>query len=87
MKISRIATAAVGALAIVAVISGGAHAATSKCSSGKIKSSGKKAQAKLGCLSKALGKGLTSVDSTCLAKADVKFSSAFAKAELKGRIA
>src|SRR5205809_13159 len=84
MKISKIVTAAIGGLAIVAVGSASVLAATpSKCSGGKIKNAGKKAAAKLTCLSKAVGKALAATDSTCIAKAEVKFSSAVAKAEAK----
>src|SRR5262245_30483215 len=57
--------------------------AQSKCGVAKTKAAGKKAAAKLTCLAKAVSKGTTPVDSTCLAKADVKFSTAFAKAEAK----
>src|SRR5262249_29819858 len=78
----KIAVGTIGALAILALVASGA-AAQSKCSGSKAKAAGKKALAKLGCLSKAVSKGTTPVDSTCLAKAEVKFSVAYAKAEAK----
>src|SRR5262245_40231815 len=86
--VKKLATVAAGALALVAVagvaFAAGTPQGPSKCSGGKVKSAGKKAAAKLGCLSKAVGKGLASTDSTCLAKAEVKFSAAIAKADGKG---
>src|SRR5689334_10713698 len=83
--VKKLATAAVGVLALTAMTSGVAFAtaATSKCSGGKVKNAGKKAAAKLGCLSKGISKGLAGPDSTCVAKAEVKFSTAVAKAEAK----
>jgi hypothetical protein len=54
----------------------------SACDAAKVKAAGKKAAAKLTCHSKAVTKGL-GVDSTCMAKAEVKFSQAVAKAEAK----
>src|SRR5258705_10848601 len=79
----QLAMVTIGALALVALTAAGADAQSSKCSGNKAKASGKKALAKLTCLSKAVAKGITPVDSTCLAKAEVKFSVAFAKAEAK----
>src|SRR5262249_15397182 len=65
-KISRFA-AAIGVLAMMVAGSGVASAATaSKCSGGKVKNAGKKAAAKLTCLSKAVGKSLAAPDSTCV---------------------
>ena len=52
------------------------------CTSTKYKAAGKKAKGKLDCVAKALAKGL-GVDSTCIAKTEVKFSTAFAKADTK----
>ena len=54
-----------------------------KCSGSKIKATSKKASAKLKCHEKAILKGLA-VDPECLAKAEDKFTDAFAKAEDKG---
>src|SRR5262245_13270153 len=54
-----------------------------KCSQSKRKAAGKKTSAKLTCHAKAITKGIA-VDSTCLAKAEVKFSNSIAKAEAKG---
>ena len=82
MGYQRVVAAAVGGILVLAVASGTAFAA-SKCSGDKIKAAGKKAASKLTCHSKAVTKGLLSVDSTCIAKAEVKFSSTFAKAEAK----
>src|SRR6185295_4156838 len=56
--------------------------AQSKCSGDKIKAAGKKAGAKLTCLSKGIARG-QSTDSACLAKAEVKFGAAVAKSENK----
>ena len=54
-----------------------------KCSGSKIKATSKKASAKLKCHEKAILKGVA-VDPECLAKAEDKFTDAFAKAEAKG---
>jgi hypothetical protein len=54
-----------------------------KCDSKKVDAAGKKAAAKTGCHSKAIGKG-TPVDTNCLAKAESKFASAIAKLEVPG---
>src|SRR5262245_33925645 len=56
--------------------------AASKCSGDKIKATGKKALGKLKCHSKAVKRG-QAVDAACLAKAEEKFSIAFATAEAK----
>jgi cysteine-rich repeat protein len=61
----------------------GTAGAQSKCSSGKVKASGKKAAARTGCYAKAVTKGLA-VDAGCLQKATDKFTKAFTKAESKG---
>jgi len=55
----------------------------SKCSASKLKVSSKKAADKAKCYVKALTKG-TTIDPTCLSKAEEKYSSSFAKAEAKG---
>jgi hypothetical protein len=53
------------------------------CAGAKLKAAGKTAGLKLGCHGKAALHG-TTVDSTCLANATAKLSSAFAKAESRG---
>lgn len=53
------------------------------CAAAKQKAAGKKGAEKLKCHSKGLIVNLP-VDSTCLAKAEIKFSKAFAKTEAKG---
>src|SRR6185369_11518200 len=80
MKIARLVSL-IGVCTMVPVTTGSALA-QSKCSGEKIKAAGKKAGAKLTCLSKGLAKG-EATDSTCLAKAEVKFSSTVTKAEAK----
>ena len=55
----------------------------SKCSSKEISAAGKKAFAKAKCHAKAVGKG-QSTDPTCLATAEMKFSTAYAKAVTAG---
>jgi cysteine-rich repeat protein len=70
------------AAALVAM-SGGQVLAQSKCSSAKVKEAGKRADGKLKCHSKAVGKGVA-VDGACLGKIETKFSSAWTKAESKG---
>src|SRR5262245_32298171 len=69
-------------LLAVLVAQGSPAWGASACSGNKLKSAGKKAAAKLTGLSKGVSKGIPS-DSTCLAKADVKYSSTVAKAEAK----
>src|SRR4029077_11220271 len=54
----------------------------SKCSSSKMKVTGKKASARAKCYAKAVAKGQT-VSADCLNKATTKFGSGFAKAEAK----
>ncbi len=56
--------------------------AASKCSGYKMKAAGKKAASELTCHAKAVTKGV-GVDSECLAKAEGKFSSTFAKVDAK----
>ena len=63
-----------------AAMAGGTPA--QKCSAAKRKAAGKKAASKFGCLSKAASKAIE-VDTDCLAKAETKFSSTFAKADTK----
>src|SRR5689334_18218081 len=67
----------------LAVAASASAAAPSKCSSLKLKATGKKASARAKCYSKAVVKGAT-VDPNCLSKASLKFSTAFSKAETKG---
>ena len=64
------------------MVGSGTAFCASKCSANRIKAAGKKAASKLTCHAKAVAKDL-GVESTCLGKAEVKFSSAFAKAEAK----
>jgi hypothetical protein len=54
-----------------------------KCAAAKQKAVSKKIAAKLGCWSKAVAKAVP-VDADCLAKANTKFSAAFAKADATG---
>ena len=76
-------------LVVLAVVAGMAAAAgavptpAQKCAAAKIKATGKKIGAKAKCQEKGILTALPA-DSTCLAKAEVKFSSTIAKAELKG---
>src|SRR5438876_12239069 len=71
---------AVCALAFASVT---ASAATpSKCSSAKLKATGKKASARAKCYAKAVAKG-EPVNMECLDKASLKFGSGFSKAETK----
>ncbi len=71
--------AAVVALALVATGSGRA-AAAGKCEASKLKAAGKEIAGKMGCWSKAPGKGLP-VDPACLQKAHDKGTAAYAKAD------
>src|SRR5689334_9221835 len=73
------------ALAAMFIVTAGPANAVgpNKCTSAKLKATGKKAQARAKCYSKAVQKGLT-VDPNCTSKASLKFSTAFSKAETKG---
>ena len=76
----------VGALAVGALISVVAHAATpplAKCQGAKVKAAGAKVYAKAKCYQKAFLKGLP-VDTTCLLKAEQKFGAAVNKADEGG---
>src|SRR2546428_495518 len=53
------------------------------CAAAKLKTTGNVASAELGCHAKAAKQGAT-VDAACLAKADAKLTSGFAKAEARG---
>src|SRR6185295_5766182 len=57
-------------------------ALVNKCPTAKIKATGTKAGSKTVCYAKGVSAG-SGVDSSCLAKAEIKFSTAFAKAEAK----
>src|SRR5690349_5243448 len=73
-------------LAIVVGMAASAGAGPSdaqKCAAAKIIATGKKIGAKVKCAGKGMLTALPA-DSTCLAKAEVKFSSTLAKAEAKG---
>src|SRR5579862_3679026 len=67
----------------LALAASASAAAPNKCSSLKLKATGKKASARAKCYSKAVAKG-ANVDPNCLSKATLKFSTAFSKAEMKG---
>jgi len=73
------------ALAALVLITAGPASALgpNKCTSAKLKATGKKAQARAKCYAKAVQKGV-GVDPNCLSKASLKFSTAFAKAETRG---
>src|ERR1051325_3061527 len=76
------------AIALTATLLAGAttHAAgdpLGACASSKRKAAGKKTASKLKCWAKA-AKLHMAADSTCLMKAELKFSSSFAKADAKG---
>src|SRR5689334_13285435 len=75
-------TIIVGLAAVLLVGFAGPAAAQNKCGSAKMKAIGKKAATKSACYAKALAKGFNP-DSTCLAKAELKFSQTFAKTEAK----
>ena len=64
--------------AIGALLAFATPADANKCGAAKLKATGKKAAAKLGCHAKAVGKGIP-VDAPCLDKAEAKFTDAFAK--------
>jgi hypothetical protein len=74
-------------LALVAVLAASmadaAPTPAQRCSAAKMKATAKKATAKIKCHEKAMLKGVA-VDPLCLAKAETKFTDAFARAELKG---
>ncbi len=57
--------------------------ATGKCPADKIKASGKKSAAKLGCTAKSAGSGKP-LDPLCIMKAETKFDAAITKADSKG---
>lgn len=67
----------------VAALPDGGTPEGAKCASTKVQAAGKKADAKLKCNSKAIGKGLA-VDGECITKAEAKFITAYTKAEAKG---
>ena len=72
-------------VALLCVLTGTALGATpaQKCAATKTKAAGAKVYAKATCYQKALAKGST-IDSTCLTKAEQKFVAAFVGAEAKG---
>ena len=72
------------AVAVTLSLAAAASAAgPNKCTSLKLKATGKKASARAKCYAKAVAKNAP-VDSSCLSKASSKFSTAFGKAESKG---
>jgi hypothetical protein len=76
---------AVGAALLIAAAGSSALAAspTAKCMGSKQKATGAKIMGKLTCYGKAKARNVA-VDGGCLAKADVKFNAAVAKADAKG---
>lgn len=70
-------------IAVTAAVSHAAPTPAQRCAAAKLKAASKKAAAKLVCHKKAFLKGIP-VDSLCLAKAEDKYLTAFAKAEAKG---
>ena len=68
---------------VVAALPGGTAKDGQKCAASKLTGTGKKADAKLKCHSKAITKAVA-VDPECLTKAEDKFVQAFGKAEAKG---
>jgi hypothetical protein len=78
-QILRIVGVAVGTLTLTLTLANQAGA-QAKCAASKIKATGKKAAAKGKCYATAVSKN-ESVDTACLAKAELKFGSTFAKAE------
>src|SRR5437870_6963424 len=79
LKLAGVAIACFAFLAATA----GAALAQSKCTSGEVKATGKKAACKLGVFSKAAAKNLPP-DSTKLSTCETKFSASFGKAQTKG---
>src|SRR5689334_24240589 len=67
----------------LALAASASAAGPNKCTSLKLKATGKKAQARAKCYAKAVAKNVA-VDPNCLGKASLKFSTAFGKAETKG---
>ena len=73
-------------LAVVGLLASELQAAPSpadRCAAAKLKAANKKTSAKLKCHQKALAKGKTA-DPGCLSRAELRFDTAFAKAEVKG---
>jgi hypothetical protein len=73
---------AVAALALLTASTGVAYGQESKCTSGKLKSAGKKAAGRGKCYVKGVSKGLAP-DPACLSKATDAFAKGFSKAEAK----
>jgi plastocyanin len=67
----------------VGVLPDGGTRAGQRCASTKLKATGKKEAAKLGCHAKAVLKGVAA-DPTCLTKAETSFTKRFGAAEAKG---
>jgi cysteine-rich repeat protein len=82
-KSTILAVAAVVGAACLAALAGGAANPAGQCAAAKLKASGKKSASKLKCYAKSVGKG-TVVSTSCLDKAEVKFSGAISKVESKG---
>jgi len=66
--------------AVAAALADGGTDDGRRCAAAKLKATGKKASAKLGCHARAVGK-VETVDAGCLGKAEAKFGSAFAGAD------
>jgi hypothetical protein len=62
---------------------GGAATSADKCAAAKLAAASRKATRQLACYAAALKRG-TAVDPACLARADARFATAFARAEAKG---
>jgi hypothetical protein len=75
-------TSVVAALALLTACTGVAFAQESKCTSGKLKSAGKKAAGRGKCYVKGVSKGVAP-DPACLSKATDAFAKGFSKAEAK----
>src|SRR5438874_3262962 len=70
-------------LCVLAITSTPVAAQGNTCNASKLTATGKKCAAKARCVAKAAAKG-GAVDGECLAKAETRFTSAFAKADSKG---
>ena len=79
----RLIATALPAILLLSIATHVAAVGPSKCSSSKLKATGKKASSRAKCYAKAVSKG-DPVDSDCLAKAHDKLTSGFTKAESKG---
>src|SRR5262245_65287477 len=83
MRILTVALVSILLLILVLPPARGAATPAAVCAEAKLRAAGKKAATKLACHAKAASRG-GAVDTTCLTKAETKFTDAFAKAEGKG---